>query len=256
MSDDDFDRRGIFFDRFAPFENEQLGCVHDFLIDQVSPPFKDVAAHDIAWGESQIHYIDDYDAPENACKESLISKCLTAVYQLKCAKTYDERYKRLDAADVPPFDQENLFNDLQCVDDPSLPQLSALSADAARELSVPPVSIETDEGPFDAWRWAYSEHSPNVYFKIENWFFRTRAYVMWDKKRLDEWELLSSPRGELPEEIDNAVYADESEVRKQHGSWEARCEIWRKGGRGWWSFDDVTQMEWPANVKMQALSAR
>ncbi|KAL9611294.1 MAG: hypothetical protein Q9167_004058 [Letrouitia subvulpina] len=40
----------IFFDHFAAYENEQLGCVHDYLWDQVSPAFDDVAAHDVQWG--------------------------------------------------------------------------------------------------------------------------------------------------------------------------------------------------------------
>ena len=31
------DQLDLFFNRFAPWENEQLACVHDFLLDELKP---------------------------------------------------------------------------------------------------------------------------------------------------------------------------------------------------------------------------
>ncbi|KAF3483594.1 uncharacterized protein GIQ15_02918 [Arthroderma uncinatum] len=46
----------LFFRRFAPWENEQLACIHDFLLRIVDKAFNDVAAHDVDWGELDIPY--------------------------------------------------------------------------------------------------------------------------------------------------------------------------------------------------------
>ena len=50
----------IFFDKFAPFENEQLGCIQDYLTEIVSESFNDVARHEIEWAELDFQYINDY----------------------------------------------------------------------------------------------------------------------------------------------------------------------------------------------------
>ncbi|KAM5432123.1 hypothetical protein McanMca71_007868 [Microsporum canis] len=70
------DHSKLFFDRFAPWENEQVACIQDFLlrlIDEreclkerilttLSLVYNDVAAHDVEWGEADIPFNEGYEA--------------------------------------------------------------------------------------------------------------------------------------------------------------------------------------------------
>jgi hypothetical protein len=64
------EHQGVFFSKFSPWENEQLGCIHDYLFNAVSPgmhhaafvpvstltvsAFNEITDHDVAWGASGI----------------------------------------------------------------------------------------------------------------------------------------------------------------------------------------------------------
>ncbi|KAM5437073.1 hypothetical protein MferCBS31731_005489 [Microsporum ferrugineum] len=56
------DHSKLFFDRFAPWENEQVACIQDFLLRLIDELYNDVAAHDVEWGEADIPFNEGYEA--------------------------------------------------------------------------------------------------------------------------------------------------------------------------------------------------
>lgn len=81
----------ILFNKFQPYENEQLACIYDYLFGINSKPFNHVAMHDVQWGEWNIPYANAYHDPDNSYK-SVMSQGLRHVHKLAEMQTYDERY--------------------------------------------------------------------------------------------------------------------------------------------------------------------
>ena len=63
------EQREIFFGLFSPWENEQLGCIYDYLVEEITVPFNDVAEHDVEWGELSIPWVDTFGSSEIWYKE-------------------------------------------------------------------------------------------------------------------------------------------------------------------------------------------
>ncbi|TVY73585.1 hypothetical protein LSUE1_G006855 [Lachnellula suecica] len=87
------EQRVVFFSRFSPWENEQLACVHEYLLRVVSPVYNDLAEHDILWSEFDVDYADDMDHPEYV--EPLLARGLSFLHSVALAQSYNERYKLL-----------------------------------------------------------------------------------------------------------------------------------------------------------------
>lgn len=104
------------------------------------------------------------------------------------------------------------------------------------------IQQDTDNGPISAWK---SEHR---YLPPEAWVMagyttglRERAYVLWDNDRMDKYCMLEL-YGSVPEVSSHMCHEDEfSNMQK---SFEDRSQIWRKGGRGYWSPKDTSRIEW------------
>ncbi|KAL8739860.1 MAG: hypothetical protein Q9190_007378 [Brigantiaea leucoxantha] len=248
----------IFFDHFAAYENEQLGCVHDYLWDQISRAFDDVAAHDVLWGaEWSIDWTDDYATGDASWKESLLSQGLARIKMMGNARTYEARYHLVQGqTPCPDFDDEFLVEGLssEVMDgNDYAEELNDMTLEQARESSKTPLFPEPDDGPIVAWKWAYGNWYANCYFFSKNWFMRQRAYVMWDMDRLAFWGLFKSHRADFSELFDYAYEASSVAIEEARKSWEARSEIYVNGGRGWWSPNDLSRIEWPAGLKKRAL---
>ncbi len=106
------------------------------------------------------------------------------------------------------------------------------------------LAIDADQGPEEAWRWAYADNEESSWYNIdEQGSLRQRGYVMWDSARLRQWGLLNHEWDELP----LLIVSDEEQRRREHEmreSLEARHKIWRRGGRGWWSVGDESRLIW------------
>lgn len=89
------EQRDIFFNLFSPWENEQLGCIHDYLVEEITVPFNDVAKHDVDWGELCVAWVDTYGIKEIFYKEGYLLKGLGFIFQLSTASTYDDRHSLL-----------------------------------------------------------------------------------------------------------------------------------------------------------------
>jgi hypothetical protein len=70
------EQKYVFFSKLSPWENEQLACVHGYLLRLITPgklsdfkgllsiltriDFDDIAEHDIVWGEMWVDYSDHH----------------------------------------------------------------------------------------------------------------------------------------------------------------------------------------------------
>ena len=247
------EQRKVFFEKFSPWENEQLGCIYEFLIQEITTPFRDVAKHDVEWGDNSVPYIDDATGMgEDIYKMSYVARGLKYVHRLITANTYSARYDILEEPDLEPFERGKLRNRLSDalglqVEDDGVPL-----KDYTEELKIlhisPPFLKDSDRGPTEAWRWAHSKSSKSqFYFRADHRPLRQRGYVMWDLQRLLDWKLLENPvenviaqrRPGYPERLRRKAERDE-----QRQSFKERSRIWMNGGRGWWTPGDESHIQW------------
>ena len=113
--------RSFFFDRFAPYENEQLACVYDRLHHLVSGKMSEVAKRDIEWAATWsfgqgVHWINDYCSDWSGHKEAVISRGLRSIYKLSLANSYDQSYRLLRGRgkEIPDHDLDFCFINMQC----------------------------------------------------------------------------------------------------------------------------------------------
>ena len=244
------EQESIFFGRFSAFENEQLGCVHDYLWDQVSPAFADIASHDIEWAaEWSVGWVHDFTSADSSYQEVLLSRGLDELYKLRNAQTYEERHALLSEESCgPDTDDCFLVTGLayrHIVNNGVPEQLRNLTLEQAKRAARKPSYVELDDGPFEAWKWAYETRWANSYFHHYNWIFRQRAYVMWDRNRLALWKLFETRRSDLPQELDGAYRPSPELVESELVSRHLRSEVYLSGGTGWWSADDTSKVQWP-----------
>lgn len=250
------EQRNVFFDKFSPWEIEQLGCIHDYLVQEITTPFNDVAKHDVDWGELSIPYIDDGESDRiyhNSRKESYLARGLEFLYRLVTANTYDARHDILEEPNPEPcrkrMSRDSLSDVLRSqIEGDGVPL--KYYTEEEEELHVRPAfNSDNDCGPMEAWRWAHSESTRGqFYFRRDHGPLRQRGYVMWDLKRLIDWHLTEKPVRDIisRRRLDYfGLKEKDAEWREQSESWKERSRIWQKGGRGWWAPGDESHIRWP-----------
>lgn len=243
------EQRDIFFDMFSPWENEQLGCIHDYLIEEITVPFNDVAEHDVDWGELHIPWVDTFGSGEIWWKGGYLLKGLEFIFRLSTTISYDDRHSllsnygsegsRLSDALTP---LPKLHNDGVC--------LERYNDEEEERFVRSPFDEDDDSGAADAWRWAHATCTKDrFYFLEKHRRFRQRGYVLWDLTRLLGWDFFALPSHELvpvrlstyhPECLEMAA-----KRKLQMESWTERDRIWPRGGRGWWALGDESHIRWP-----------
>ncbi|MCJ1434095.1 hypothetical protein MMC27_003461 [Xylographa pallens] len=236
------EQRDMFFDKYSPWENEQLACVHDYLYRRMVAVYNEFAAHDIEWGEESVTYgVDDWHAPENSWKQGILSLGLNYLRRLVTAETYEECYQLL----APNRHGDHYFLNEGLVasnrlDEGDVELCNYTSEDEQRWIHSPFLD-DPDPGPAKAWRWAH-EHLPlDCFVHLDDHRkLRERGYVMWDLERLEQWDLFREPWERVPEANVDFVQEYEAMIR----SFGERSKIWRRGGRGWWSEGDESKVVW------------
>ncbi|EFX06624.1 hypothetical protein CMQ_6945 [Grosmannia clavigera kw1407] len=200
-----------FLRTFPAWENEQIGCVQDFFELQFSKASRDIVAHDVFFGEMSVDY-------------------LTPGYMNYSRQTW-------------------LYAEDRRVNDTPLEDYSKEKRDALFEPSEP--RHDVDRGPFEAW-WAANKELPlhSSLMMNHNAGFREQAYVLWDEDRLKRYSLLELFSETAPEsELELEDTENEHDVMEK--SFDARSEIYQKGGRGYWSNDDEHRISWPEGFSGQ-----
>ncbi|KAI1376608.1 hypothetical protein F4677DRAFT_83451 [Hypoxylon crocopeplum] len=220
-----------FFAALAPWEAEQLGCIHDFFFHQIQPAYDDIASHDIVWGSIEVEPALNYASPE---VQAIMSSGLAAVYRIATAKTYAERHELLYQRNGP--DRRDKF---LCW---ALRHYSWLQLQQQSPGAPFTPGRDRDRGPQDAWEWAYANCAPRAEaYRLDRTDLRKWGYVLWDRARLQEISLFREPF------CPPLHFSEEHEVDAEfEASWRARERIARAGGTGYWSVADQSQIVYPA----------
>ncbi|KAK8136767.1 hypothetical protein PG984_004707 [Apiospora sp. TS-2023a] len=244
------EQKRLFFTNFAPCENEQLGCIHDFLVRAVTPAFDDIVDHDIAWGASNV----DYGTINSPSIQRILFSGLDKLHQITQAEAYEKRYGLLYDSRTgvcSPLARELfLYNGLLLANEQThIIFLKWLTPDDDVLRINHPYFPDPDPGPADAWRWAHQEESwAHWVYQPKRRDLRRWGYVMWDRSRLEaidlfreSWNLSSYSSGAWEEQPHDAA----QRRRCLRETWERREWIWKRGGRGWWSWDDESKVIYP-----------
>ncbi|KAI1307128.1 hypothetical protein F5Y03DRAFT_126745 [Xylaria venustula] len=241
------DRKRLFFDNFTPYENEQLGCIHDFLIQIVSPSFNEVAEHDVYWGAANVEYDNAID---NGYVQAVLSRGLEKIYKISRAETYDERYGVLNANECPHHNRGFLYEGLE--EEANEPYndnvyVEDITPVNERLYIKQPFFNDLDRGPMNAWRWAHVEETrSNWVYQQNRKELREWGYVLWDQSRLDAVGILHE-RWEDTVSVRDLVL-EQQEAGREHAymqnSWIQREKVSRAGGSGWWSWGDRSKLKW------------
>lgn len=103
-----------------------------------------------------------------------------------------------------------------------------------------PDEHDMDLGPFATWFSAHVHLPASAWVMFsDNAGLRERAYVFWDRSRIDGYML-----DEEFETTPDPLYAP-GDVEDMKQSFEERSKIWQQGGRGFWSPGDTSRIVWP-----------
>ncbi|CAD6593028.1 MAG: hypothetical protein ASARMPREDX12_006664 [Alectoria sarmentosa] len=245
------EEREIFFSRFPVWENEQLACVHDYLSSRLSIPFNDVAEHDILWGKLRIPWADDCIYPHHPWKERFLVRGLTYIRRLDTASTYAERCTLLDWESP----REDLSPSLGLSELHGRTYFNKYSPEARDKILNQSCTNDIDAGAKDAWLWAHDDGT-RLYYNLFNGHrtLRQWGYVLWDSARLKQSGLLD--RAWHDWSVKTQKEEDDHDERNNRyeemvASWKAKSQIWRLGGRGWWSSENESFVQWPAGSNLR-----
>ncbi|KAH0424227.1 hypothetical protein CcaCcLH18_11663 [Colletotrichum camelliae] len=226
-----------FFSKHPLWENEQLGCIHDFLEARLAKASIDVLAHDVNFGEFSVDYL-------TAGEENIYRQMwgVEFIYQLSNEESYDGKRDMLtEHPDIGvanfPGALANVLEAYQSANAFVGPEEERLNENVSRVTDEDP-----DEGPFNSW-YAAHEGAP-LYAGLmlhEHELLRDCAYVLWDWDRVEEYHLLKA----FEKLSDSRPSPHEKEYDEMNESFHERSLIWQKGGSGYWSKGDATGISWP-----------
>ncbi len=207
------DRARYLHTGFAPWENEQLACIRDYLFEILSTCMCPLAsAFDEI--ESLINLaLNDAGQPlvGQVLRRTLfggrkdpagcLSLGLAFLHRIILAKTYNERYQLLSRRRLAQEDSLHVALADYFIESGRfrpLP-LSDMTVAQQRLLIRRQVADDDDHGPKDAWYWAHVDCASSDWCNTrERKHLRRWGYVMWDYARLAEWMVLDKDWRTLP----------------------------------------------------------
>ncbi|KAK4120111.1 hypothetical protein N657DRAFT_649458 [Parathielavia appendiculata] len=234
-----------FFSRHPFWENEQIGCVHEYLLARFAEASRDIVAHDVFFGEISIDYLTP---GEDDRYHTWLSQGVEFVYNLTVADSYDAKHSMLQSAlDSRPRCVNLLEALVAFLDGLYLPDgnnMEQLSEEELRSFTpghaYDPAQDDIDRGPYESWRHTRADlRLETSLMHADDGWLRERAYVFWDQDRVQTYFRAGFGEGPSPDAIREREYHDMLDTFAQ------RSKIWRKGGRGYWSTDDTSRIVWP-----------
>ncbi|GKZ64866.1 hypothetical protein AnigIFM50267_007020 [Aspergillus niger] len=190
---------------FAPWENEQLYCIYDFLMRMVKQGLI------ITKSESQ-SVIEDPNLrsnwPQYISQVSDTAFHNYLQFHLSLGLTHVRRFalqneKQLQqivhvTRATPRIDQQLsfLYNGLHPVSrwPPLEHALGDFDAEDEKKYIPQPWYHDPDSGPEDIWRWAHRDEEAGGFVgNFDQAVLRQWAYVMWDRGRIDGWFVFIRP---------------------------------------------------------------
>ncbi|RYC65996.1 hypothetical protein CHU98_g262 [Xylaria longipes] len=250
--DEQFDPLSFeFFDYFAPWENEQLVCIHDHFVRVVSRPFNYLVEHGITWGYLQVDYIYAFISDQ---AQSILAEGIEKIYLLSQASGYMQWHALLSRGEERNDEPLSLHGFLACGLEAganplieSWVPLGEMNEYDYGEVVEPPFYDDPDLGPETIWHLTYRYEEPGASVANPNMISsRKWAFPFWDFSRLQASGLLDPemiwPMSFGDPELDEYTSIDREEflddMRRE------RTKIWEAGGYGWYDHDDLSQVKW------------
>lgn len=181
---------------------------------------------------------------------------LNFLFRLTCrAQSYDQKLEVLNSKGLPRtagmlaahFERAALVPDLGLY----LVYTYLLRDWTDRSLAL--VQKPNTDGPFDSirswpfqlWFYAHKWRDPRQWvYQPNNSYLRRCGYVIWDApvihpKRKPKHYIVLARRQDLIDFIEQTKAKE-----RMRRSWEERAEIYKRGGRGYWSEGDLSKVVW------------
>ncbi|KAG7084281.1 major facilitator superfamily transporter multidrug resistance [Colletotrichum scovillei] len=181
----------LLLDRHPPWENEQLGCVHDFIETKFLEASINVFAQKALFGEYQTNYL--MTGPNNFMIQIWLSHGLDFLRRLMSANSHES--KRVLLVSAINAGWTSLPEALLCIMDFHPHNNTNLEDLSTSELATIIPAYEnicnTDKGPYAGWYAANTSVPPLFWvYRRENRWLRRRAYVFWDWVYVREPDIL------------------------------------------------------------------
>jgi hypothetical protein len=226
-----------------------------------TPGFVDLVEHDVSFGNFGAEYPWDSD---NLYMHHLVSLGVVQLQGFLRAKDFDSRRQIYMGGreDSNPIDRTG-FLDIALNDEANYPLHGIWTTldHFDREMKMKnvrcPVIDDGNTGPAQAWYHTHLECIIKDFVNLDgHQGIQALAYVMWDYARLLSWGIFEEPFEENVKLNDVRLYylqygygyflaRHEPSARELNKTHKPRREIWDLGGRGWWSVDDLSRIEWP-----------
>ncbi|KAI1377752.1 hypothetical protein F4677DRAFT_415410 [Hypoxylon crocopeplum] len=261
---EDLDKlRDMFFVHFAAWENEQLACIHEYLMRVVAKPFNYLVDHDITWGYLGVLYICHHSSEYG---QFIISRGLEMAYRLSTASTYQQWHALLSKGEERGCEPYTtgcfLYRGFEVGPNISImtyDSLSNLNEEDRRFVAGSPFYDDPDRGPVSMWEWVYRDQLLGFLVAddrmIRHWQW---AYPFWNLSRLQSAALLGDPsisESTQHTELELDVYNTPERMESLEKSQRARARLWNSDGTGYWSAENQEEVVWPRRKPRPSLSA-
>ncbi|EQB51350.1 hypothetical protein CGLO_09119 [Colletotrichum gloeosporioides Cg-14] len=248
-----------YLDAIPAYDREQIACVLEYQERLLLNSVQEVLAHDVAMGHIGVNYVRAHD---DSVIQNWLALGLRFLVKITGDLSYDEK-KRLLHSNYGPGELIDLWKstdmarnwldvDDKLGDDPWIRNKKGKLVHVFRR-SVD--AMDLDRGPREAFLRSILGPTPIDFISCHG--LRDRAYVLWDMDRLVQLEAgwtRAAPTGS-PDTFQ--IFVDEPQPSRLslslrqapadkalEESFQARKEIWDKGGSGYWSADDLSKVVW------------
>ncbi|KAL3491189.1 hypothetical protein BJX62DRAFT_237427 [Aspergillus germanicus] len=189
---DGSERSFEYFALFSAWENEQLACIHDYLLRVIAPAFRQEAETDHEW---ILYFILSNTGENSIVQQYHLSRGLDHILRFLAADSPKERHSLLSAKQNQQSHRAFFSNILREFNEFEQPEpLKDLTATAEELLVRQPLYSDPDTGAELVWRWAHQKQTCSQFILSRSQApLREWAYVMWDYQRLEGWGVFERP---------------------------------------------------------------
>jgi hypothetical protein len=173
-----------FYTHYSPWENEQLACIVDFIIQEFAPgdmmDRNPLTPHIRPKNILDLYYDIIMTCPFT---EHVLSFNLEQLALLGKAPTEDAQFQIVRDLGVDPEQYSRIFLDFQSLrQSGSFLGRAEFTSEGERIVNTP-FYADTDCGPEEVWRWSHhGTWDSRNHLELRKW-----GYVFWDKSRLEGW---------------------------------------------------------------------
>ncbi|KAI1311828.1 hypothetical protein F5Y03DRAFT_342503 [Xylaria venustula] len=210
------EQRQLFFQNFAPWENEQLGCIHDFLFEVIAPIFNDILEGNSFWKEIPVRRATDVGDHH---VQHIMSFGLKKLHDITESKSFEETCRLLTQNVLPPISLSFLYEGFHYAktSNSGVSLNDSLTPEDKARFIRSPFFADPDSGPEDVWRWAHQDEICWYWVYTEDRRdLRQWGYVMWDKSRLEAVGIFQEPWTDEVDSSNSSLESPEAEPQPEY----------------------------------------